>query len=109
MKVLRTMLLIISLFSAFSANAQARQLITVGYYEFPPASYTDSANQPSGYILGLGRTLLSHAGYDVAFKALPSARLYSDLISGNIDLWLDAPNKTEQAAHTLESTNTLGV
>ncbi len=31
MKVLRTMLLIISLFSAFSANAQARQLITVGY------------------------------------------------------------------------------
>ncbi len=108
MKVLRAMLLIISLFSAFSANAQARQLITVGYYEFPPASYTDSANQPSGYILELGRTLLTHAGYDVAFKALPSARLYSDLISGNIDLWLGAPNKTELAGHTLESTKTLG-
>lgn len=108
MKVLRAMLLIIGLFSGFSTNAQGRQLITVGYYEFPPASYTDSSNNPAGHIIELGRTLLTDAGYDVDFKALPSARLYSELISGNIDLWFGAPNKTELAGHTLESSRVLG-
>ncbi len=108
MKVLRAMLLIIGLFSGFSTNAQGRQLITVGYYEFPPASYTDSSNNPAGDIIELGRTLLNDAGYDVVFKALPSARLYSQLISGDIDLWLGAPNKPELAGHTLESSKILG-
>lgn len=108
MKVLRAMLLIIGLFSGFSTNAQGRQLITVGYYEFPPASYTDSSNNPAGHIIELGRTLLTDAGYDVDFKALPSARLYSELISGDIDVWLGAPNKPELAGHTLESSKILG-
>ena len=34
--------------------------------------------------------------------------LYSELISGNIDLWLGAPNKTELIGHTLESSKVLG-
>ena len=108
MKVVHAILLIVGLFSGFATNAQARQLITVGYYEFPPASYTDSSNNPAGHIIELGRTLLIDAGYDVVFKALPSARLYSELISGNIDLWLGAPNKTELIGHTLESSKVLG-
>lgn len=108
MKYLHSVLLTISVVIFSIASAQAKQLITVGYYEFPPASYTDSANNPAGYTLELGRKLLTRAGYEVAFKALPSARLYAELISGDIDLWLGAPNKPELAGHTLESTRVIG-
>lgn len=108
MKHLRSMLLIAAVFTSFIASAQPKQLITVGYYEFPPASYTDSSDKPAGYMLELGRTLLTDAGYDVAFKALPSARLYTQLISGDIDLWIGASNKPELAGHTLEGTKVIG-
>lgn len=108
MKYLRAMLLIIGVFAGCIANIHAQQLITVGYYEFPPAAYTDSQDQPAGYTLELCHKLLTEAGYDVAFKALPSARLYSQLISGDIDIWLGAPNKPELAGHTLESSKIIG-
>lgn len=108
MKYLRAILLTTAVFSAFIASAHSKQLVTVGYYEFPPASYTDSSNKPAGYILDIGRTLLTNAGYDVEFKALPSARMYGQLISGDIDLWFGAPNKPELAEHTLEGTKILG-
>ena len=68
MKVLHTMLLITGLLAGFIANAQSRPLITVGYYEFPPASYTNSSNKPAGDIIELGRNLLTEAGYDVVFN-----------------------------------------
>lgn len=108
MKYLRAILLTTVVFSTFIASAHSKQLVTVGYYEFPPASYTDSSNNPAGYILDIGRVLLTNAGYDVEFKALPSARVYGQLISGDIDLWFGAPSKPELVGHTLEGTRVLG-
>ncbi len=108
MRHLRAVFFIFGVSASFIANAQTKPLVTVGYYEFPPAAYTDSSNNPAGYTLELGHTLLTNAGYDVVFKALPSARLYAQLISGDIDLWLGAPNKPELAGHTLESSKIIG-
>ncbi len=108
MKYLRAVLLIIGVFTGFIATAHAKQLITIGYYEFPPSSYTDSENNPAGYTLELGRELLTNAGYEVVFKALPSARLYAQLISGDVDLWLGAQGKPELAKYTLESSRVIG-
>lgn len=108
MKCSRALLLMLAVLTSFIASAHSKEVITVGYYEFPPASYTDSSDKPAGYMLELGRTLLTNAGYDVVFKALPSARLYSQLVSGDIDLWIGASNKPELAGHTLQGTKVIG-
>lgn len=108
MKHLRAIVMIISVCMSSIAIAQEKPLITVGYYEFPPATYTDSSGNPAGSGVELCRTLLHNANYEVEFKALPSARLYAQLISGDVDLWLGAANKPELIGYTLESTRIIG-
>jgi polar amino acid transport system substrate-binding protein len=108
MKHLRASVLIIGLLTHFIANADSQPAIKVGYYEFPPYSYTDKQGNPKGSILELCHTLLTVKGYSVTFKGLPSARLYRELISGDIDLWLGALGKPELAEHVLESTQRIG-
>lgn len=108
MKYLRAVVFIIGLFTHCIASADSQPVIKVGYYEFPPLSYTDKQGNPKGSILELCRMLLTDQGYNVIFKGLPSARLYRDLISGDIDIWLGAPGKRELAEHVLESTQRIG-
>lgn len=103
MKYVRVVLLIIGLFTQMIASADNRPVIKVGYFEFPPFSYTDRHGNPQGSLIELSRTLLISKGYRVIFKDLPSARLYTQLISGKIDMWLGAPGKPELANHVLES------
>lgn len=88
--------------------AQAKQRVHVGYYEFPPYSYTDAHGQPSGSGLELTARLLEQAGYQAEFRSLPGARLYNDLRDGSVHLWPGAPGKTELSVHTLETRHTLG-
>lgn len=82
--------------------------IQVGYYEFPPYTYTDAQGEPAGPGLALTRRLLQQAGYTGDFRSYPGARLYSGLRDGSVQLWLGAPGKPELAAHTLEGRNLLG-
>ncbi|MGP0172076.1 substrate-binding periplasmic protein [Pseudomonas sp. NCHU5208] len=89
------------------ANA-APPRIHVGYYEFPPISYTDAQGLPSGSGLELAARLLEEAGYQAEFRAYPSARLYNGLRDGSVQLWVGAPGKAELAGHTLESRHLLG-
>lgn len=82
--------------------------VQVGFYEFPPYSYSDSQGRAQGAILRLTERLLAHAGYQAETRAYPSARLYSDLRSGSVHIWPGAPGKPELAEHTLETRTQVG-
>jgi len=102
------LILITLLWLPVAHTAEARQRIHVGYYEFPPYSYTDAQGQPSGSGLELTARLLEQAGYQVEFRSYPGARLYSGLQDGSVQIWPGAPGKTELAEHTLEGRHLLG-
>lgn len=92
---------------AYATPDPARQ-VKVGYYEFPPYSYTDARGRPSGSGLALAKRLLHQAGYQASFRSLPGARLYNDLRDGSVHLWAGASGKAELRQHTLETHNILG-
>ncbi|WP_296271536.1 substrate-binding periplasmic protein [Pseudomonas sp. UBA6323] len=105
----RFCLMFIALFWLSAAHAaETRQRIHVGYYEFPPYSYTDAQGQPSGSGLELTARLLDAAGYEADFRSYPGARLYSGLLDGSIQLWAGASGKPELAEHTFEGRHLLG-
>ena len=95
-------------FSHAATPAAARPLVQVGYYEFPPYSYTNSQGQPRGAILQLSKRLLEHAGYRAQLRSYPSARLYNALQDGSVQVWPGAPGKVELREHTLETRTLLG-
>lgn len=86
----------------------AQAPVQVGFYEFPPYSYSDSQGRPQGAILRLTERLLAHAGYRAEVRAYPSARLYSDLRDGRVHIWPGAPGKPELAEDTLETRTQVG-
>ncbi|MEO4045695.1 bifunctional lytic transglycosylase/amino acid ABC transporter substrate-binding protein [Pseudomonas sp. CAU 1711] len=94
------------------AGALAQQApmpsISVGYYEFPPYSWTDEHGLPRGSILALTERLLRHAGYRGQYRSLPNARLYAELREGNVQLWPGAGGKAELVGHTYEARNAIG-
>jgi polar amino acid transport system substrate-binding protein len=85
-----------------------RPLVQVGYYEFPPHSYTDNRGHAKGAILQLSKRLLEHAGYRAELRSYPSARLYNALQDGSVHVWPGAPGKLELREHTLETQTLLG-
>ena len=105
----RCCLIFIALLWLHAAHAaEAERRVHVGYYEFPPYSYTDEQGLPSGAGLELAARLLDEAGYQADFRSYPGARLYSGLLDGSIELWLGASGKPELAEHTLEGKHLLG-
>ena len=93
---------------AHSASDGPASPIQVGFYEFPPYSYSDSRGRPQGAILHLTKRLLEHAGYQAELRSYPSARLYNGLRDGSVQVWPGAPGKAELSGHTLETRTQLG-
>lgn len=93
--------------AATNPSDSARR-VHVGYYEFPPYSYTDSQGQAAGAGLELTARLLEAAGYQADFRSYPGARLYSGLLDGSVQLWPGAPGKSDLSRHTLETRYRLG-
>ena len=85
------LILIALLWLPVACAAGSERRIHVGYYEFPPYSYTDDQGHPSGVGLELTARLLDEAGYQAEFRSYPGARLYNGLIDGSIALWFGAP------------------
>ncbi|MCJ1884661.1 transporter substrate-binding domain-containing protein [Pseudomonas sp. LA21] len=83
-------------------------VLEVGYYEFPPYTYTASDGSTRGSGAEMVRHILRKAGYRARFRSLPSARLYLGLQDGSVQLWAGAPGKPELAGSTLECERTLG-
>ncbi|MDD0843057.1 transporter substrate-binding domain-containing protein [Pseudomonas sp. Gutcm_11s] len=91
------------------AGAQAAEpTVSVGYYEFPPYSWTDGDGKPRGSILTLTERLLRHAGYRGEYRSLPNARLYAALRDGSVQLWPGAGGKEELAGQTFEARHAIG-
>ncbi|QGZ32631.1 transporter substrate-binding domain-containing protein [Stutzerimonas stutzeri] len=90
-----------------ASAAEPPRTLTVGYYDFPPAIYSDTQGRPQGPLVDLTRELLETAGYQARFRGLPSARLYAALKNGTVDLWPGAPGKPELIADTIEGRETL--
>ncbi|QKE62002.1 transporter substrate-binding domain-containing protein [Aquipseudomonas campi] len=102
---------LLACFCCASAQTQAADTlrqVTVGYYEFPPYSWTDENGQPRGSVLTLTERLLRHAGYRGVYRSFPGARLYAGLQDGSVQLWPGAGGKTELRGHTLEARNHFG-
>lgn len=90
-----------------NAATATTQTLTVGFYDFPPAIYSDEHGQAQGVLVDITRRILEHAGYTADFRGLPSARLYAALREGSVDLWPGAPGKPELSKDTLEGKETL--
>lgn len=85
-----------------------RPLVKVGYYEFPPYTYTDAEGRSVGATLDLLRRLLDKAGYRSEFRGLPSARLYAGLRDGSVHVWPGVAGKEVLRDQVLESNRELG-
>lgn len=109
MKPLKHWLLAVMLAGSGIANAATPsvQTLTVGFYDFPPAIYSDENGQAQGVLVDITRRIIEHAGYTADFRGLPSARLYNALKDGSVDLWPGAPGKPELIDHTIEGRETL--
>lgn len=83
-------------------------VLDVGYYEFPPYTYTAPDGSTHGSGAEMVRRILLKAGYRARFRSLPSARLYLGLQDGSVQLWAGAPGKPQLAGSTLECKRTLG-
>lgn len=90
-----------------ASKTEAAPTLTVGFYDFPPAIYSDSQGRARGPLVDITRRVLAHAGYSATFRGLPSGRLYSALQNGTVDLWPGAPGKPELFDHTIEGSQTL--
>ncbi|WP_152220147.1 ABC transporter substrate-binding protein [Pseudomonas sp. SCB32] len=83
-------------------------VLDVGYYEFPPYTYTAPDGSTHGSGAEMVRRILLKAGYRARFRSLPSARLYLGLQDGSVQLWAGATGKPELVDSTLECERTLG-
>lgn len=90
-----------------ASTPEAPRSLIVGYYDFPPAIYSDAQGRAQGPLVDITRRVLQHAGYKASFRGLPSGRLYAALKDGSIDLWPGAPGKPELVSDTLEGRETL--
>ncbi|WP_220812002.1 transporter substrate-binding domain-containing protein [Pseudomonas paralcaligenes] len=93
---------------ALAQNEATEPVISVGYYEFPPYTWTDENGEPRGSVLALTERLLRHAGYRGEYRSLPGARLYAGLQDGSVQLWPGAGGKSELIGHTHEARHALG-
>ncbi len=93
---------------AQTESGQPLPVVNVGFYEFPPYTYSAADGAPEGSALRLTERLLKHAGYHPVFRSLPGARLYAGLRDGSVHLWPGAPGKEELKGYTLESRSVLG-
>jgi len=104
---LLSLVLLASWLSASAAEPVEPPVVVVGFYDFPPAIYSDIHNQAQGPMSRLIEKMLRRAGYQAQFRPLPSARLYNALRDGSVHLWAGAPGKEVLAGHTLESDRVL--
>lgn len=107
-RILLAALLVLLCTSTSAQDSSTPRVVRVGYYEFPPYSWTDLDGKPQGSILVLTERLLRHAGYRGEYRSLPGARLYAAVRDGSVQLWPGAGGKSELQGHTFEARNSLG-
>jgi polar amino acid transport system substrate-binding protein len=72
--------------TALADPAPDRQILRVGYTEFPPFTAQDSRGQATGEFIDITREVILEAGYASEFVFLPPSRLLLHLRDGKLDL-----------------------
>ncbi len=89
------------------AGTAEKQLVTVGYIEFPPVFWTAPDRTPKGYLIDLARMTLERAGYPWKAVSRPTRRMAVELVDGRIDLWIGLPTLPEFEGTTLVGSSTV--
>ena len=71
---------------ALADPAPARQILQVGYTDFPPFTYQNAQGQPAGEFIDVTRKVVFEAGYITEFVFLPHRRLLLQLRNGRVTL-----------------------
>ncbi|HEV8077869.1 MAG TPA: transporter substrate-binding domain-containing protein [Marinobacter sp.] len=71
---------------ALADPAPARQILQVGYTDFPPFTYQNAQGQPAGEFIDVTRKVIFEAGYVTEFVFLPHRRLLLHLRNGRVTL-----------------------
>lgn len=82
------------------AGARPPATVQVGFYEFPPAIFTGTDGTAQGPLADVIRQVFIQAGYPLQLRSLPSARLYTGLQDGSVQVWAGAPGKPQLEGHT---------
>lgn len=88
---------------SLAATHEAPPSIRIGFNDFAPSIYADEQGQAMGPLADLVTRMVKHAGYTPVFRLLPSARLYSGLQDGSVELWAGTPDKPEFQGKTLSA------
>ncbi|MBM7061437.1 transporter substrate-binding domain-containing protein [Pseudomonas sp. UL073] len=100
MRTLKCLPLLLALAAGMTFAAPPVAPVVVGFYDFPPSIYTDADGKPQGPMVEMMRLLLERAGYPLELRSLPSARLYTGLQDGSVQIWA-GPHKELLKAHVL--------
>jgi polar amino acid transport system substrate-binding protein len=71
---------------ALADPAPDRQILQVGYTEFPPFTAQNSRGQATGEFIDITRKVIMEAGYASEFVFLPPSRMLLHLRNGKLDL-----------------------
>jgi len=88
---------------ALADPTQTRQILQVGYTEFPPFTYQNSRGQAAGEFIDITRKVIIEAGYATEFVFLPPSRLLLHLRNGMVTLAPSASGTPFLVYETLES------
>ena len=89
--------------SALADLAPDRQVLQVGYTEFPPFTYQNSRGEAAGEFIDITRKVVFEAGYATEFVFLPPSRLLLHLRNGRVTLAPGASGTPLLVYETLES------
>ncbi len=76
-------------------------ILTLGYVEMPPYSYTDDEGIARGHLIELTRQLAESIGYRTKPISVPPKRAVQMVASGEINLWFGLPTIAAYKDHVL--------
>ncbi len=82
-------MIVVLLFMPYSLSAdEGTKILTLGYIEFAPYTFTNEAGNPEGILIDLAGKVFPEAGYEWGAVSYPVKRLVEYLISGDLDIWM---------------------
>jgi len=92
---MQQIIFVVLLIFSLAVKSKQATMLTFGYAEFPPYTYTNKLGQPDGTFIKQVGQILSDAGYRHTAIPLPTKRLMKLLATGEVDIWLSIDRQYE--------------